>query len=113
MSEQTNPDERFDQVESTLNQLSNSFRHLLTAQVLMNDRLERVARLVEQLAEQGLQTSQHLHQAVEVFTEFQKRTDEKIEALTDNQKHTDSKLDALTDIVRQWIERHGNGNVSH
>jgi hypothetical protein len=28
---QTNPDERFDQVESVLNQLANSQRHLLTA----------------------------------------------------------------------------------
>jgi len=47
-------DERFDQVESVLNQLSNSQRHLLTAQVLMNDRLSKTESLVERLAEQML-----------------------------------------------------------
>ena len=102
MNGQTNPDERFDQVESTLNQLSNSLKHLLTAQVLMNDRLSRSEKLIEQLAEQGVQTSQRLD-----------RLAEKVEALVDSRKHTDSKLDALTDIVRQWIERNGNGAASH
>jgi len=33
VTSQPNPGERFDQVESTLNQLANSQRHLLTAQV--------------------------------------------------------------------------------
>lgn len=98
MSAQPNPDERFGQIESILNQFANSQRHLLTAQVPMNERLSRAEKLIEQLAEQGLQTNQRLDRA--------------IEALTDSQKHTDSKLEALTDIVRVWIERHGNGNGS-
>jgi len=93
---QSNPDERFNQVESTLEQLSNSFRHRLTAQVLINDAQQRAEKLIERLAEQALQTSQRLDRAIEV--------------LTDSQKHTDAKLDALSDIVRRWYERHGNGS---
>lgn len=82
-----NPDERFDQVESTLNQLANSQRHLLTAQVLMNDRMDRAEAAIQKLAETML-------------------------ALADSQKHSDEKLAALTDIVRNWYERHGNGSSS-
>jgi hypothetical protein len=48
---QSNPDERFGQVESTLNQLANSQRHLLTAQVLMNDRMDRAEAAMQKLAE--------------------------------------------------------------
>jgi len=84
----SNPDERFDQVESTLSQLANSQRHLLTAQVLMNDRMERAETAIQKLAETML-------------------------ALAEQQKHTDAKLDALTDIVRKWYERPGNGAASH
>lgn len=96
-------------MESTLEQLSNSFRHLLTAQVLINDAQQRSEKLIQQLAEQGIQTAQRLDRLaenVEALTE-------KMEALTDSQKHTDSKLDALTDIVRRWIERNGNGAANH
>jgi hypothetical protein len=85
VSDQINPDERFDQVESTLNQLANSQRHLLTAQVLMNDRMERAETAIQKLAESMV-------------------------ALADSQKHTDEKLAALTDIVQRWYERHGNGS---
>ncbi len=84
MNPQPSPDERFDQVGSTLNQLSNSFRHLLTAQVLMNDRLERAETALQKAAET-------------------------IQAVAEQQKHTDSNLAALTDIVRRWYESHGNG----
>lgn len=86
MNPQPNADERFDQVESTLNQLANSQRHLLTAQVLMNDRMDRAETAIQKLAETML-------------------------ALADSQKHTDEKLAALTDIVRNWYERHGNGSA--
>jgi transposase len=95
MNGQTNPDERFDQVESVLNQLANSQRHLLTAQVLMNERLDRTEAALQKLAEQSVTLA------------------ETLQALADSQKHTDSKLDALTDIVRQLIERGGNGAASH
>ena len=85
MNPQSNPDERFDQVESTLNQLANSRRHLLTAQVLMNDRMDRAETAIQKLAETML-------------------------ALADSHKHTGEKLAALTDIVRKWYERYGNGS---
>jgi peptidoglycan hydrolase CwlO-like protein len=99
---QYNPDERFDQVESTLVQLANSQRHLLTAQVLMNDRMARAETAIQKLAETML-----------ALANSQKINEEKIAALSEGQKHTDEKLAALTDIVRQWYERHGNGAASH
>jgi len=95
VASQPSPDERFDQVESILNQLSNSFRHLLTAQVLMNDRLDRTETAIQKLAE-----------TMVTLAESQKRTDEKLAGVAD-------KLDALADIVRKWYERHGNGAASH
>jgi hypothetical protein len=82
---QPNPDERFDQVESTLNQLANSQRHLLTAQVLMNDRLDRAEFAIQRLAEENVKLA------------------EKTNSMAD-------KLDVLTDIIRRWYERHGNGS---
>ena len=86
MNPQSNPDERFDQVESTLNLLANSQRHLLTAQVLMNDRMDRTESALQKLTET-------------------------VKELAEQQKHTDSNLAALTDIVRRWYERHGNGSA--
>lgn len=93
MNGQTNPNERFDQVESTLSQLANSQRHLLTAQVLMNDRMERAETAIQKLAE-----------SMVALAESQKHTDEKVAGVAD-------KVDALTDIVRRWYERHGNGSA--
>ena len=94
MPSQQNPGERFDQIE-TLNLLANSQRHLLTAQVLMNDRMERAEAAIQKVAEQSVKLT------------------ETMQALAEQQKHTEEKLDALTDIVRKWYERHGNGAASH
>jgi methyl-accepting chemotaxis protein len=91
----SSPNERFNQVESTLEQLSNSFRHLLTAQVLMNDRLERAESAIQKVAEQSVKLT------------------ETMQALAEQQKQTETKLDTLTDIVRKWYERPGNGAASH
>ena len=102
MSSPTNPDQRFGEIESVLNQLSNSQRHLLTAQVLMNDRLSRAERLIEQLAEQAVQSNERLD-----------RLAEKTESLVDSQKHTDSNIEALTEMIRQLMERNGNGHAGH
>ncbi len=87
MSGPSNPD------DSTLDHLSNSLRHLLTAQVLMNDRLERAETAIQKAAEMIL-----------ALADSQKHTDEKLAGVAD-------KLDALTDIVRKWYERPGNGNA--
>jgi uncharacterized coiled-coil DUF342 family protein len=105
VSPQSNPDERFDQVESTLNQLANSQRHLLTAQVLMNDRMERAETAIQKLAEQTLKLAEQATRSDQRLD----RLTEKVDTLVDGQKHTDAKLDALTDIVRQLIERNGSG----
>jgi hypothetical protein len=82
---QTNPDERFDQVESTLHQLANSQRHLLTAQVLMNDRMDRAETAIQKLAEENVK-------------------------LAEKSRVVAEKVDALVDIVQRWYERHGNGS---
>ena len=76
-------------------QLANSQRHLLTAQVLMNDRMERAETAIQKASETIL-----------ALAESQKHTDEKLAGMAD-------KLDALTDIVRRWYESHGNGSSQH
>ncbi len=68
-----------------LNHLANSQRHLLTAQVLLNDRMERAEAAIQKAAET-------------------------VQALAEQQKHSDANLAALTDIIRRWYERHGNGS---
>jgi hypothetical protein len=68
-----------------LNQLANSQRHLLTAQVLMNDRMERAESAIQKLAEENVK-------------------------LAGASRNMAEKVDALTDIVRRWYERHGNGS---
>jgi hypothetical protein len=95
VSSQPNPGERFDQVESTLAQLANSQRHLLTAQVLMNNRMERAEKAIQKTSETML-----------ALAESQKHTDEKLAGVAE-------KLDVLTDIIRRWYERHGNGSSQH
>jgi hypothetical protein len=92
MNAQPDPGERFDQVESTLSQLANSQRHLLTAQVLMNDRMERAETAIQKLAEENV-----------------KLAGENIK-LAETSRAVGEKVDALTDIVRRWYERHGNGS---
>ena len=116
MASQPSPDERFDQVESTLEQLSNSFRHLLTAQVLINDAQQRAEKLIERLAGQGIETNQRIDKLVEWTEKLSERLDklsENVDSLADGQKHNDSNIEALSEIVRQWIERNGNGSASH
>lgn len=91
MNPQLNPDERFNQVESTLEHLANSQRHLLTAQVLMNDRMERAELAIQRLAEENVKLAERVQ-----------TIGEKLDGVTE-------KVDALTDIIRSWYERHGNG----
>ncbi|HMD47836.1 MAG TPA: hypothetical protein VKG79_02005 [Bryobacteraceae bacterium] len=99
MSEAANPnDERFDDIDSVLNQLANSQRHLLTAQVLLNDRLSKTESIVDRTAEQ-----------MQVLTATVQKLTEQVQALTSDLEHTDDRIDLLADIVRQWIERNGNG----
>jgi hypothetical protein len=76
----------------TLNLLANSQRHLLTAQVLISDRMDRAEAAIQKAAETVL-----------ALADSQKHTDEKLAGVAD-------KLDALSDIVRRWYERHGNGS---
>ncbi len=103
-------DERFDQVESVLNQLSNSQRHLLTAQVLMNDRLSKTENLLERLAEQMLGMNdnlQTLNGSLQKLTGTVDKLAVQVQIQADGQKHSDARIDALADMVRNLIERNG------
>lgn len=81
-------------MDSVLSHLAISQRHLLTAQVLINDRMDRAESAIQKAAE-----------TMAALADSQKRTDEKLAGVAD-------KLDALTDIIRRWYERHGNGSSS-
>jgi len=96
-------DERFDQVESVLNQLSNSQRHLLTAQVLMNDRLSKTESILERVAERMDVVAENL----EKLTVKVDKLAEQMQIQADGQKHSDARIDALADMVRHLIERNG------
>jgi len=88
-------DARFDQVESVLNQLSNSQRHLLTAQVLMNDRLSKTESLVERLAEQtlGMNNSlQMLTGSLEKLSGTVDKLADQVQIQADGQKHSDARI---------------------
>jgi hypothetical protein len=85
-------DARFDQVESVLNQLSNSQRHLLTAQVLMNDRLSKTESILQRVAEN-----------LEKLTVKVDKLAEQMQIQADGQKHSDARIDSL----RHLIERDG------
>jgi methyl-accepting chemotaxis protein len=103
MSEAANPnDERFEDIDAVLNQLANSQRHLLTAQVLLNDRLSKTESIVDRIAEQ-----------MQVLTGTVQKLAEQVQTLTSDLEHTDDRIDLLADIVRQWIERNGNGKDKH
>jgi hypothetical protein len=69
-----------------LNQLANSQRHLLTAQVLMNDHMDRAETAIQKLAEENVKLAGTV-----------RALGEKLDG------------DTWTDIVRRWYERHGNG----
>jgi hypothetical protein len=73
-------------------QLANSQRHLLMAQPLMNNRMDRAESAVQKLAEQNVKLAETVQAVAEKF-----------DGVADQ-------LDALTTIVRQWYERHGNGS---
>ena len=96
MTPQFNPGERFGQVEATLNQLANSQRHPLTAQVMM-------ARLV---MKDGLDRAE---QAIQRLAEENTKLAEKTNVLTDKVNVVTDKVNVLIDIVQRWDERHGNG----
>ena len=72
----------------------------------MNDWQQRTQALIERLAEQTLKLADH----GALIDQRLDRLSVKVEALADGQKHTAAKLDALTDIVRQLVERNGNGS---
>ena len=64
--------------------------------------LDRTEIAVRKLAEENVK----LAESVRVIGD-------KLQALADSQKHTDSNIEALTEIIRQFIERKGNGAAGH
>ncbi len=64
--------------------LARSHQHLLMAEALLNNRVDRKETAIQKLAEA-------------------------LKELAEQQKHSDAKLEALIDIIRRWYKRHGNG----
>jgi hypothetical protein len=85
----------------------------------MNGRLERTERNVENMSAQMLEllnshigtvaSQKDLIASQKDLVASQKELVAKMVELADGQKHTDDRIDALADIVRQLIERNGNG----
>ena len=99
-------DERFEQVESVLNLLSNSQRQLLQAQVIMNDRLSKTETFVERMAQQMTRLTGDVQKLAGTVD---KLADE-VSILAEGQKHNDVRIDALADMFRHFIEGNGKGS---
>lgn len=87
-------EERFQNIESVLLQITNSQRQLLIAQVIMADEHHKLESSLRELTDQvkkGAETVQKLA--------------EKVAILADGQKHADDRIDALADMVRDLIDR--------
>ena len=104
MNPSENPE--INRLDRAMDALLQSQKQLLTAQIIMGDRMDRLEHNLVVLSDKV----NALADVVGQLAERQTRTDDKLGQLIDSQKHTDDKLDALADIVRQWIERRKNGN---
>ena len=111
---------RLDRMEALMERLiedhlkfRDDLRQLLTAQVVLTDRvdkfasrierfgdrLDRLVDTVEELAESQKWTDQSLRE----LAESQKRTSDSIHELRESQKDTDARLNTLIHVVDEWI----------
>jgi chromosome segregation ATPase len=115
MSEPANPnEERFQDIESVLVQLTNSQKELLRAQVSMSEKQDRTDRQLEQLAGQVLKLADH----VVTFADHVERIDEimtglieKVDSLAASQAHSDERLNALVAVVDDLVRRNGKSGT--
>jgi hypothetical protein len=98
MSEGTNGHERrFQEISSVLEQLVNSQKHLLQAQVILSDRQDRSDQLLARLLEHQEVTGRQLSALTN-----------SVQELADGQKHTDERLNTLIAVVDELVRRGGS-----
>jgi hypothetical protein len=112
MSEQANPNQRLQEIESLIAQLINSQKHLLQAQVILTDQQDRSGQLFARLVEFAEGTEQRLQRLTEQTDRGFTKVAEKLEQLTDAQKHSDARLDALIAVVDDPVRRNGKPGTS-
>jgi len=97
MSEGTNGNERrFQEISSLLEQLINSQKHLLQAQVILSDRQDRSEQLLAKLLEHQEITGRQLSTLTTT-----------VQDLAEGQKHTDERLNALIAVVDELVRKGG------
>ena len=97
MSEGSNGNERrFQEISSLLEQLINSQKHLLQAQVILSDRQDRSEQLLGKLLEHQEVTGRQLSALTTT-----------VQDLAEGQKHTDERLNALIAVVDELVRRGG------
>jgi hypothetical protein len=93
MSEGTNGHERrLQEITSLLEQLINSQKHLLQAQVILSDRQDRSEKMLFKMMEVQEVAGRNLSTLTTAVQE-----------LTENQKHTDERLNALIAVVDELV----------
>jgi hypothetical protein len=99
MGEGTNGNERrFQEISSLLEQLINSQKHLLQAQVILSDRQDRSDQLLAKLLEHQEITGRNLSTLTV-----------SVQELTQGQKHSDERLNALIAVVDEVVRNYGRG----
>ena len=111
MSEGTNGNERrFQEISSLLEQLINSQKHLLQAQVILSDRQDRSERLLAKLLEHQEITGSNLSTLavnVSAITVSLSALASRVQELAEGQKHTDERLKALIAVVDELVRKGG------
>lgn len=104
MSEGTNGNERrFQEISSLLEQLINSEKHLLQAQVILSDRQDRSEQLLVKLLEHQEITGRNLSTVTISLSALAT----KVQELAEGQKHTDERLNALIAVVDELVRNGG------
>jgi len=97
MAEGSNGNERrFQEISSLLEQLINSQKHLLQAQVILSDRQDRSEQLLSKLLEHQEITGRNLSTLTV-----------QVQELAEGQKHTDERLNALIAVVDELVRKGG------
>jgi hypothetical protein len=105
MAEGTNGNERrFQEISSLLEQLINSQKHLLQAQVILSDRQDRSEQLLAKLLEHQEVTGRNLSSVTVTLSALATSVRE----LTEGQKHTDERLNALIAVVDELVRKGGS-----
>jgi hypothetical protein len=101
---------RLDRIESLMERLvtdhltfRDEHRALLTSQVLLTDRMDKLSVTMQELAESQKRTDDRLQE----LAESQKRTDDRLQELAESQKHTGERMGILIHMMDEFIRKRG------